>query len=322
MTNNVDSLPIENKRARLQFTLAELLLFVAMTFLGMALYEPTVNKDSRILACLVVILGTGVGALIGLIACSSGCSNRKMWFIGGILTGWMLTFWIAVITHSVSTGWHERAFKVVLLGLPLFVLLGYTIRLRSRVDGSRNVPQLPLFLVSIAMYGEILISVAPSLLLRRYACSCGGPSWDCRAFAEAQEVYHRTDYSETGIQYATSLNILWGDKGKLSLIDSSLAHAEIGGSKMQPKAGYYFKVLTAQGPSAPGGRRSYIDASGKMTLGYALIAIPSKYTETGRVCYIINQNGTIFERDLGPNTPFVAAATTEFDPDTNWVPTQ
>ena len=145
----------------------------------------------------------------------------------------------------------------------------------------------------------------------------------CKGFAEAEEIYHRKDYTGNGVlKYAGDLQTLVGNKGNLDLFDMTFAQAEIGLPNMAPKAGYCFKVLTAQGPSALGGRRSYIDVKGNMTIGYALLAIPGAYNSTGRDSYIINNNGTIFQCDLGPNTAVIAASMTEFDPDTNWIPTQ
>ena len=78
----------------------------------------------------------------------------------------------------------------------------------------------------------------------------------CKAFAEAEEIYHRTDYSNTGVlQYAKSLGMLYGHKGELSLIDKAFAYAELGRPFATPKVGFFFKVLTAQGPNATGGRQ-------------------------------------------------------------------
>lgn len=164
---------------------------------------------------------------------------------------------------------------------------------------------------------------ASKLFPPRMGTCCGIPgAIDCKCFAEAEEIYHRTDYSKTGLQYATTLHTLYGAKGELALVDKTFAQAEFGPNQT-PRVGYCFKVLTAQGPSATGGRRSYIDATGKMTLGYAIIAFPSSYGQFElHLSYILNSSGTIFEKDLGPDTGTIAATMTEFDPDDTWVPTQ
>ena len=160
-------------------------------------------------------------------------------------------------------------------------------------------------------------------LTRPMSRSETAPAAACKAFAEAEEIYHRHDYTGNNVlKYAPTLQYLFGSSGELALIDKTFALAEIGHVDMRSKAGYVFKVLTAQGPHATGGRRSYIDENGNMTLGYALIAVPANWGETGRDSYMINNNGTIFQRDLGPYTSFIASSLTEFDPDTNWVPTQ
>ncbi|MGD0092842.1 MAG: DUF2950 family protein, partial [Planctomycetota bacterium] len=157
----------------------------------------------------------------------------------------------------------------------------------------------------------------------------------CKAYAEAQEIFHRTNYHKDGVlQYATAMK---GDcslletkagKGDLGIIDKSFANAEGPPSKNPiPKAGYCFKILTAQGKNAKGGAHSYVTTvNGKshMTLGYALVAYPAKYDETGRDCFIINNNGTLFQKDLGKETPAIVEKMTEFDPDTSknggWTP--
>ncbi|MGA2136023.1 MAG: DUF2950 domain-containing protein [Bryobacteraceae bacterium] len=84
-----------------------------------------------------------------------------------------------------------------------------------------------------------------------------------------------------------------------------------------PYHGYYFKILTRQGPHAPGGRFSYI-INGNMIAGYALIAYPDKWGSSGVMTFIINQQGRIYEKNLGPHTAPLAAAITEYDPDPTW----
>jgi len=85
----------------------------------------------------------------------------------------------------------------------------------------------------------------------------------------------------------------------------------------QPFHGYYFTMLTKQGPDAPGGSKDYI-ANGKMTGGFAAMAYPAKYGDSGIMTFLVNQNGTVFEKDLGKSTDTVAAQITEFNPDKTW----
>lgn len=84
-----------------------------------------------------------------------------------------------------------------------------------------------------------------------------------------------------------------------------------------PYHGYYFKILKSQGAHAPGGKYSYI-INGNMIAGYALIAYPDKWGNSGVMTFIINQQGRVYEKNLGPDTVKIAAFITEYDPDQSW----
>lgn len=84
-----------------------------------------------------------------------------------------------------------------------------------------------------------------------------------------------------------------------------------------PFHGYYFKILTSQGPHAPGGEYNYI-INGNMIAGHALIAYPDKWGNSGVMTFIVNQQGRVYEKNLGPDTDKIAAAITEYDPDVTW----
>ena len=84
-----------------------------------------------------------------------------------------------------------------------------------------------------------------------------------------------------------------------------------------PFHGYYFKILTAQGAAASGGARNYI-VKGEMSGGFALVAWPAQYDETGVMTFIVNQDGIVRERDLGPQTDAVARKMTAYNPDKSW----
>jgi hypothetical protein len=90
-----------------------------------------------------------------------------------------------------------------------------------------------------------------------------------------------------------------------------------------PYHGYYFKILIRQGASAPGGKYGYV-INGNMIAGYALVAYPDKWGNSGVMTFIINQQGRVYEKNLGPNTGKLAAAMTEYNPDPSWklVPTE
>ena len=104
------------------------------------------------------------------------------------------------------------------------------------------------------------------------------------------------------------------------LADASLETAQTSGP--QPFHGYYFHILEGQGKSAPGGERSYLDKKGRMTKGFAAVAWPSKYGNSGIMTFQINQQGMVFQKDLGAETETAAAAITAYDPDESWRPTR
>jgi Protein of unknown function (DUF2950) len=84
-----------------------------------------------------------------------------------------------------------------------------------------------------------------------------------------------------------------------------------------PYHGYYFKILTRQGAAAPGGKYGYV-INGNMIAGYAFVAYPDKWGSSGVMTFIINQQGRVYEKNLGPNTAKLAAAMTEYNPDPSW----
>jgi len=81
--------------------------------------------------------------------------------------------------------------------------------------------------------------------------------------------------------------------------------------------GYLYKLMTAQGPSAPGGAKDYLQ-DGKMTGGFALLAYPARYGESGAATFMAGPNGTIYEKNLGPQTESIASKLTRFNPDKSW----
>jgi hypothetical protein len=88
-------------------------------------------------------------------------------------------------------------------------------------------------------------------------------------------------------------------------------------SNLSPFHGYYFKILKGQGKHAEGGRYHYV-VKGKMLLGFGLVAYPAEYGNSGVMTFIVNQEGTIYEKNLGKNTRRIAEAMKIFDPDKTW----
>jgi Protein of unknown function (DUF2950) len=93
----------------------------------------------------------------------------------------------------------------------------------------------------------------------------------------------------------------------------------LGTDRTQPSPfhGYYFKILTGQGAAAPGGAKDYL-AKGDMSGGFALVAWPAQYDVTGIMTFVVNHEGTIREKDMGPGTDAEARGMTLFNPDGSW----
>ena len=100
-------------------------------------------------------------------------------------------------------------------------------------------------------------------------------------------------------------------------IGPNLSLANYDRSDREPFHGYFFRILTAQGPHAHGGPRDYM-INGKMTGGFAIVAFPAAYRSSGVKTFIVSQDGRIFEKDLGPRTRQLAAAMKSYDPDGTW----
>ena len=88
-----------------------------------------------------------------------------------------------------------------------------------------------------------------------------------------------------------------------------------------PYHGYYYRILTRQGPDAPGGAYDYL-VNGKMIGGFALLAYPAEYGNSGIMTFIVNQDGTVYQRDLGPSTAELAPKIDSFSPDATWTKTE
>ncbi len=89
----------------------------------------------------------------------------------------------------------------------------------------------------------------------------------------------------------------------------------------QPFHGYFFRILTSQGPKAKGGAKSYI-VNGQMTGGFAVVAYPAEYRNSGVKTFLVNQDGIIYEKDLGPNTVELASQMPAYNPDATWTVVQ
>ncbi len=91
--------------------------------------------------------------------------------------------------------------------------------------------------------------------------------------------------------------------------------------KPVPYHGYYYKILTRQGDHVPGGKYNYI-INGNMIAGFALVAYPAEYGSSGIMTFVVNHQGKIYQKDLGPKTAQIAAAMNEYNPDSTWAPAE
>jgi hypothetical protein len=153
----------------------------------------------------------------------------------------------------------------------------------------------------------------------------------CLAYFDAQNDYadmaSRTTGAATYAQRFVSTpgkkdGLYWPTTGNEtpSPIGAAVAVASARGYRIgsgEPYHGYYYKILKRQGPAAPGGELDYV-VNGKMIGGFALAAWPAEYGNSGVTTFIINSDGTIFEKDLGPGTSKTVAGLTWFNPGPGW----
>lgn len=144
------------------------------------------------------------------------------------------------------------------------------------------------------------------------------------ALTDAQQDYAANDRDRDGVkQYAQKILSSTGKRDGLywPTLDgedpSPLGPIAANTKPGEAYHGYRYRILTAQGASAPGGAKSYIDG-GQMTGGYAFLAWPAKYGDTGVMSFIVANDGNVYQKNLGADTDAVARAMTRFDPDSTW----
>jgi hypothetical protein len=152
-----------------------------------------------------------------------------------------------------------------------------------------------------------------------------------RGFADAQDQYAETKHDNSHVnQYAQKIistpgkhdGLAWqnpdgawgGPIGKD--VARAIEHGYVNG---EPYHGYYFKVLTGQGPDAPLGQMDYV-VEGAMIGGFALMAFPAQYGNTGVMTFMVSNDGVVYQKDLGPNTVEIAKKIDRFNPDNTWTP--
>ena len=151
-----------------------------------------------------------------------------------------------------------------------------------------------------------------------------------RAIVVAQRDYYARDLDQDGVvEYAARLvsspgrkdGLYWAVAAgqELSPLGPEIARAqqEGYGKQGEPYHGYYYRVLTAQGSHAPGGAYDY-GHNGHLVGGFAVLAWPAAYGNSGVTTFLVNTNGILREKDLGPRTDAIARAMKAYDPDGTW----
>jgi Protein of unknown function (DUF2950) len=154
-----------------------------------------------------------------------------------------------------------------------------------------------------------------------------------QAYLDAQKDYAARDRNGDGVlQYAQRLGSTPGKHDGLywpadaakgeeispfgPLVAESAAYLK-GRKAGDPYRGYHFRILTRQGKSAPGGAYSYV-INGRMIAGFAMVAYPDQYGESGVMTFIVSHSGRVFEKDLGKSSAAIGAKLTAFDPGAGW----
>lgn len=154
----------------------------------------------------------------------------------------------------------------------------------------------------------------------------------CKAYVDAQYDYATEDRNKNGVpEYARKLisspgnrdGLFWPDpEAPPTLFSATVRKAQSEGYRKDGETpsvyhGYYFRIMMAQGPNARGGALDFVQ-HGLMIGGFALLAWPAEYRVSGIKTFLVNQDGVIYEKDLGASTTAVAEAMTSFDPDKTW----
>ena len=154
----------------------------------------------------------------------------------------------------------------------------------------------------------------------------------CHGYVEVQKQYALEPYNGVN-QYAQRIISTPGKRDGLAWqnedgtwggpIGEKIAKALQQGysGKAEPYHGYYFKILKGQGPAAPLGRIDFL-VKGAMIGGFALVAVPAEYRVTGVKTFIVSHEGTVYEKDLGPNSLSIVKAMELYNPDKTWTPTK
>lgn len=111
------------------------------------------------------------------------------------------------------------------------------------------------------------------------------------------------------------------DAANRSPLGELLADSDGGSAEPKPFHGYFYRILTRRGENAPEGAREYLNKDGLLTGGFAVVAWPATYGNSGVMTFITNRQGLVYQQDLGEDTEALAAAIDSYEPDASWTPT-
>jgi hypothetical protein len=175
---------------------------------------------------------------------------------------------------------------------------------------------------------------AKEILSRRIGANELSAIEACRAYVAAQRDYAEKDRNHDGyVEYAQKFlsspgrqdGLYWpaaegaeeSPLGPLMVSARAEGYSTEASKSRRAYHGYYYKILKAQGPAAKGGAYSYV-VKGHMIGGFALVAFPARYGSSGVMTFIVNHDGIVYQKDLGPRTAELAGNMTRFNPDSSW----
>jgi len=151
----------------------------------------------------------------------------------------------------------------------------------------------------------------------------------CREYVQAQkefasmnagayaEKFKSSPGKKDGLYWPTSAGEAPSPFGELVAEAHAEGYGSHHGNGPHPFFGYYFRILTRQGPAAPGGKMDYV-SGGKLTKGFALVAWPETWNQSGVMTFIVNQDGKVYQRDFGEKTDRIASKMKKYNPDKEW----
>lgn len=306
--SEVDAADASKPMPRFQFSLADIFAATVSLAYPAALVSAIDldDLDQPEIVAVVVVIGLLLGFLLAI-------QYRRLWNSRSpwVVPPFLIFFWSLFLTpYSLRLeAWQGMA----LIGYaPIFCAV--TVGMRNHKNGGRYpfIAGLGGWLLGFFLSGLFI----PSFVYTRRMANERGARSSIKVLAESQEIYHRTDYDKDGTkEYARSMQDLYErtpGAADLLLIDPALVGADASLPSPQPSHGYLFRILTARGA------QSFLDVNGNMIGGFAFVAYPAQYRRTGRITFLISNNGNIYEKDLGPQTEAIVKAMTTFDPDTSW----